>query len=231
MVRPKLSWGGSFRALIAAALVLLGGVGCQEEDGGALRMIFDDTVAGDTAFAPCGTPEDELRATRELLTQINRERTRRGIDSLKRNDTLDKIAAFYACRMIDGNFFSHRDPFDRSRIDTRAQDFGYAFQKVGENLAAGQWSVEQVMREWMDSEGHRNNILDPTYTEVGLSVRLGGKHGIYWVQEFGRPLNERPIDLVAAETTEADQGGGSGESPSDNLSPADFEEAWYLDEY
>jgi len=38
MVRPKLSWGGSFRALIAAALVLLGGVGCQEEDGGALRM-------------------------------------------------------------------------------------------------------------------------------------------------------------------------------------------------
>ena len=221
---------GSCRAIIACALCFVSWTGCQDEDGGALRVIFDDAIAGDTAFAPCATPDDDVRATRDLLNRINRERSRRGADPLKRNSTLDKIADFYACRMIDGGFFAHRDPYDQSRIDTRAQDFGYAFQKVGENLAAGQWSVDQVMREWMDSEGHRTNILDPAYTEVGLSVRLGGKHGIYWVQEFGRPLNERPIELAKSDSDD-EAGGGSGEGRSDNPTPYDFGDGWSLDDY
>ena len=177
---------------------LLAGAACQEDESGALRTIIEDSLVPGAAD-PCVRPADESRLMAELLERVNQERQRRNLPILKRNETLDRIAEFYACRLIDGGFFSHEDPHDKSRIDTRAGDFGYAFQKIGENLGARQYSVEQVMREWMKSPGHRENILDPDFTEIGIALRLGGTHGVYWVQEFGRPLTARSISDVPAE--------------------------------
>ena len=63
----------------------------------------------------------------------------------------------------------------------------YAFYAIGENLAAGQQTPAEVMKVWMDSPAHRDIILDPNWTEVGIAVRVGGEYEIYWVQLFGRP--------------------------------------------
>ena len=70
---------------------------------------------------------------------------------------------------------------------TRADDHGYVFYEVGENLAVGYTSPEDVMVAWMDSDGHRANILHDTYTEMGVAARVALDGQIYWVQEFGDP--------------------------------------------
>ena len=90
--------------------------------------------------------------------------------------------------MIDGGFFGHVDPADDSTVAERAADFGYAFLKIGENLAAGQRSAEEVVAEWMKSPKHRENMLDPAFVEIGIAVKDGGQYGRYWVQELGRAL-------------------------------------------
>ncbi len=196
-------------------VMLMALIGCQESDPGTLRAIMPDNLVGPGVISPCMEAADADRLVQQMLDRVNQERRARDLPPVRRNDTLDQIANFYACRLIDGGFFSHVDPYDDSRIDTRAADFGYAYRKIGENLAAGQISVEQVLRDWMDSAGHRANILDPEFTEIGLAVRLGGQHGVYWVQEFGRPLATgraadspgvmTPVDDDAAPMTPATQ--------------------------
>jgi uncharacterized protein YkwD len=71
----------------------------------------------------------------------------------------------------------------------RAAEFEYEYWMIGENLAAGQTSPEQVVADWMASPGHRENMLGETYTEVGVGLRQGGDYGLYWVLEFGDPLD------------------------------------------
>jgi uncharacterized protein YkwD len=123
----------------------------------------------------------------EVLQLVNRERTARGLAVLTRDATLQAQAEQYACEMIQYDFFAHEDPVTQTTLRDRAEEFGYVFQVIGENLAAGQPSPAEVMRDWMDSEGHRENILDERFTEIGIAVRAGGDYYYYWVQEFGRP--------------------------------------------
>jgi uncharacterized protein YkwD len=68
---------------------------------------------------------------------------------------------------------------------------------VGENLAAGQPTPERAFTDWMNSPSHRDNILDPRFTELGVGVRFGGEYGVYWVQEFGLPATTRQIRTPA----------------------------------
>jgi len=210
----------AYRRIIGSSLIsiLLGlaAVGCQESDPGSLRAIMGDDFAPSLAANPCIRAEDAERLTTQMLERVNQERRKRHLTALRRNDTLDRIADFYACRLIDGGFFSHVDPYDDSRIDTRAGDFGYAYRKIGENLGAGQISVDQVFRDWMRSEGHRDNILDSDFTEIGLAVRLGGTHGVYWVQEFGRPLTT----MIQVDGDESDAQSGGEEAPPESAAPA-----------
>ena len=90
--------------------------------------------------------------------------------------------------MIYYDFFAHENPFTRTELRDRAEEFGYEFQVIGENLAAGQATPAQAMNDWMNSPGHRANILNADFTELGVGIRTGGTYGTYWVQEFGLPL-------------------------------------------
>ena len=137
-----------------------------------------------------------------LLNAVNAERVKHHLRPVRSDPTLDQLADFYACRMIEGGFFGHQDPFDGSTVDVRAVNFGYAYRKVGENLAAGHESVAEVMAHWMSSPLHRANILDPVFTDLGVAVKIGGEYGIYWVEEFGRPLTS-PQDAPEGKTEEA----------------------------
>ena len=85
------------------------------------------------------------------------------------------------------NYFEH-ESLDGREVADRAKSQGYDFQTVGENIAVGQRDVAEVMQGWMNSPGHRENILRPQFTHLGSGVATGdfkGQESIYWTQNFG----------------------------------------------
>ena len=88
--------------------------------------------------------------------------------------------------MRDNNYFSHDSPRYGSPFEM-LQSFGVKYSSAGENIAAGQKNAQQVMNDWMNSSGHRANILNKNYTELGVGFVEGGSYGTYWVQEFVKP--------------------------------------------
>ncbi len=141
-------------------------------------------------FPTCAAPisGDALRG--EILRLVNVERERAGLTPVVHDQTLEDQATQYACEMIHYDFFAHENPFTGTQLRDRAEEFGYEYVMIGENLAAGQSTAAQVMNEWMNSEDHRDNILNPYFTELGVGIRTGGRFGTYWVQEFGQPWEE-----------------------------------------
>jgi len=135
-------------------------------------------------------PSDSDQLAKQVLEAVNAERDKIGLQPLKLSLELSDMAERYADRLIQGDFFAHIDPRNGSSLVARAKASGYTFYKVGENLAAGQRDADSVIKDWMSSPTHRANILDPDFTELGISIRDGGRYGRYWVQEFGRPLGQ-----------------------------------------
>jgi uncharacterized protein YkwD len=140
-------------------------------------------------FPACDEPvqADQWRA--EILSLVNAERERAGLDPVASSVTLTRQATQYACELIQYDFFDHVNPVTGSTLGERARQFGYDYYVVGENLGAGQSTPQQVFRDWMNSPGHRRNVLDPRFVELGVGVAVGGRYRTYWVQEFGRPLS------------------------------------------
>lgn len=134
----------------------------------------------------------------ELINQVleltNAERAKAGLSPLKLNSQLVDAAQDHSSDMAYDDFFNHTG-VDGSNPSDRVQDTGYQYSTVGENIAAGQRTAAEVVEAWMNSPGHRANILNARYTEIGIgyeflendtgSVRY--KH--YWTQVFGTPLN------------------------------------------
>lgn len=158
--------------------------------GSATQTAFEQELA--ERFPSCESPAQEDSWAAEILARVNAERAAEGLDPVIWNDTLAQQATQYACEMIHWDFFDHVNPVTGSTLGDRADEFGYDYSIIGENLAAGQVTPEQAMRDWMDSPGHRANILEPRFTELGIGVRVGGSYGTYWVQEFGRPGLSKP---------------------------------------
>lgn len=182
--------GAYFRVLLVA---LLAGVvvGCSSTAPGSYVRPpdeGDDEAHASAAGSACVTPENVDGVVEYLAARIQAERDREGLAPLLLNPTLNAVADEYACRMISGEFFSHVDPETDSSPGQRVLEAGYDFLTVGENLAAGQRTVDEVLQQWMNSEGHRENILGANWHETGISVRMGGQYGVYWVQIFADPI-------------------------------------------
>lgn len=89
--------------------------------------------------------------------------------------------------MAQKNYFEHVDPAGQSPAD-RVRAVGYQEKLVGENIAYGPKSVEEVVQGWLDSPGHCENIMDPRFAEMGIGLAPGhAKHGLYWVQVLAQP--------------------------------------------
>ena len=129
---------------------------------------------------PASIPTDESVLRAQLLSLINAERAKAHLGPFTTSDSLSLIADYHTSRMIEGNFFAHTDPYDRSTVSGRAGKFDYPYLKIGENLAAGQETPQQVVAEWLASEGHRKVLLDPDFREAGIGVLDGGRYGRYW---------------------------------------------------
>lgn len=143
-------------------------------------------------FPGCQDPAEGTFWKAEVLRLVNVERAARSIDAVAWSPVLAEQATQYACEMIFYNFFDHANPVTGSELRDRAAEFEYDFWIIGENLAAGQRSPVEVVNDWMDSPCHRENLLNPAFTELGIGIRYGGRYGYYWVQEFGRPFSSDP---------------------------------------
>lgn len=131
----------------------------------------------------------EGRAVAEVLAATNRERSAAGLKPLTLNAQLSASAAWMAADMAKNAYFSHSDRHRRAPKD-RITAFGYRdWAMVGENLAGGQESATSVVAAWMKSAGHRANILDTAFTEIGIArvYEPMSPYRYYWVQTFGRP--------------------------------------------
>lgn len=115
----------------------------------------------------------------EVVRLVNVERSKVGQAPLKANWQLSRVARYKSEDMRDKKYFSHTSPTYGSPFDMM-KNFGLTYSAAGENIAMGQVSPAEVMKSWMNSPGHKQNILSPNYTEIGV----GYASGSYWDQMF-----------------------------------------------
>lgn len=121
----------------------------------------------------------------QALSLLNSDRAKSGLPALTLNSSLSNLGDAYAQDMINRNFFSHYNPEGQSPFDRmKAAGIGYTY--AGENLAINT-DVAAAETAFMNSSGHRANILNQNYTQVGLGVRHDAKGSVYVVQEFIKP--------------------------------------------
>jgi len=120
---------------------------------------------------------------KEVVTLTNKERTSRGLKPLTLDTKLSKMARDKSQDMANKNYFSHQSPTYGSPFDMM-KTYNISYTSAGENIAAGQKTPEDVVSAWMNSEGHRENILNPHYTAIGVGYVQGGSYGSYWTQDF-----------------------------------------------
>ncbi len=128
----------------------------------------------------------ETTQAAEILKLVNQERSKAGVPALTLSTKLTDIANTKAKDMADKNYFSHTSPTYGSPFDMLKQ-FGVSYTYAGENIAAGQKTAAEVMNSWMNSSGHKANILNKNYTQLGVGFYRGGEYGTEWVQLFIRP--------------------------------------------
>lgn len=131
----------------------------------------------------------------EVFNLVNRERTRAGVNPLRMyviesgiiagTDYLALIARIKSRDMRDNDYFAHQSPTYGSAGNMLTR-FRVPWRAWGENIAAGQTTPQAVMTAWMNSAGHRRNILDPNFTHLGVGYASGGRYRHYWTQIFVR---------------------------------------------
>jgi uncharacterized protein YkwD len=131
----------------------------------------------------------DVHAVREaMLAIVNAARIVEGSPPLVLDPQLNTAAQAHAQDMLARTYYSHESP-EGSLPRRRVTAAGVSSDLIGENLAAGQTSVENVMEAWLHSSDHRRNILDPRFTHLGVGIAVGSyehKYKVMWVQDFAR---------------------------------------------
>ena len=144
----------------------------------------------------------------KVLDQTNTERVKLGLKPLTFNSTLSKSAQLKADDMFTNNYWAHTSPEGKSPWDF-FNNAGYEYSVAGENLAKDFYDTEGLLKAWMNSPTHRENIINPKYQEIGIGVVngiLGGVKTTLVVQHFGTPRNgvvlaSVPPDDIAVESS------------------------------
>ncbi|AZB42601.1 hypothetical protein CEF21_10040 [Bacillus sp. FJAT-42376] len=116
----------------------------------------------------------------QVVELTNKEREKQGLKPLAVDENLSKVAKEKSADMQKNNYFDHNSPTYGSPFDMMKK-FGIQYQTAGENIAMGQKSPEEVVQAWMNSEGHRKNIMNPEFTHIGVGHVAEGN---YWTQQF-----------------------------------------------
>lgn len=135
------------------------------------------------AVQPTQAPSNLSDMEQEVLTLVNKVRSENGLSPLAWADDVANVARAHSKDMIDRSFFSHTNPDGLSPFD-RLNNNGISFRSAAENIAYGQRTAEAVMDAWMNSSGHRANILNKNVTEIGIGAAKNQNGTIYWTQVF-----------------------------------------------
>jgi uncharacterized protein YkwD len=140
------------------------------------------TPARTTAKPPSGNASYEA----QVVTLVNQQRATAGCPALTVDSRLTTAARGHSQDMATRNYFDHNTP-DGVTPWTRINNAGYKFSQAAENIAEGQSTPASVMDAWMNSEGHRANILNCGLRNIGVGLAYNGSHTPYWTQDFGTP--------------------------------------------
>ena len=145
-----------------------------------------------------------------VLELVNQARSEEGLAPLTLNEQLNIAADSHSQSMAVNDFFSHQDPTDNSSGGDRIEETGYEWSFWGENVAAGYSTPEQVVDGWLNSPGHRANILNENFTEIGIGYEFleddtgNINYNHYWTQVFAQPLPGSNDDPLLSNTLVSD---------------------------
>ncbi|MGM9551819.1 MAG: S-layer homology domain-containing protein [Clostridia bacterium] len=126
------------------------------------------------------TDSSEIAFRKAVVTLVNEIRNDYGLNQLSENPDLAKVAQMKAEDMQNNDYFDHQSPTYGSPFDMM-DEFGISYISAGENIAKGQSTPQEVVDSWMNSMGHRENILDPSYDQIGIGYSADED---IWVQMF-----------------------------------------------
>ncbi|HAT4370391.1 sporulation protein [Clostridioides difficile] len=129
------------------------------------------------------TSESFSAYQKEVVDLVNIERAKAGLNPLTLDSSISNVATKKSQDMIDDNYFSHNSPTYGSPFDM-LKKFGISYKTAGENIAMGQKTPKEVVNAWMNSEGHRKNIMNPNFSKIGVGVAQKSGGSIYWTQIF-----------------------------------------------
>ncbi|MEM9922226.1 MAG: CAP domain-containing protein [Cyanobacteria bacterium P01_D01_bin.50] len=158
-------------------------------------IVLNESISvPDTPAAPTPQSASTSPSTNPLIDEVvaltNTYRIQEGLQPLALNASLSNAAQSHSVDMAVNDFFSHQGS-NGTTVGTRTAAAGYESPYVGENIAAGYITAEEVVRGWMNSPGHRENILNPNYQEIGIGYHYlendTGEinYNTYWTQNFG----------------------------------------------
>ena len=134
---------------------------------------------GDRVTIP-GQDAGVLAYEEEVIRLVNEVREKNGLKPLTKNWELCRVARYKSQDMVENRYFSHTSPTYGSPFQMM-KDFGLRYRTAGENIAFGQRTPQEVMNAWMNSSGHRANILNPSFSQIGVGYAANGR---YWTQMF-----------------------------------------------
>ena len=117
---------------------------------------------------------------RQVVDLTNEQRRKNGLAALQLDTQLSQVAQTKSQDMQKNGYFSHTSPTYGSPFDMM-RDFGVSYRTAGENIAQGQRTPQEVVNAWMNSAGHRQNILNGNFTHIGVGYEASGNH---WTQMF-----------------------------------------------
>lgn len=139
----------------------------------------DLIYTGDKLYIP--TKDSQVTAyEKEVVRLVNQERSKHGLSPLTSDWQLSRVARYKSQDMRDNGYFSHTSPTYGSPFEMM-KSFGISYRTAGENIARGQRTPLEVVNAWMSSSGHRANILNKSFTRIGVGYVLEGN---YWTQMF-----------------------------------------------
>jgi uncharacterized protein YkwD len=186
----------------SSTILLIRKSGCRTvmdqgmHDVGVYQRGVDSWLVLASAYVVPARSQAPVLASRalQLVNEVRARGTRCGERSfgpappVKLSTTLGTVAYGHASDMAVHNYFEHQDLAGHSPAD-RVRAVGYQEKLVGENIAYGPKSADEVVQGWLDSPGHCENIMDPRFAEMGIAYATGqaSKHGLYWVQVLAAP--------------------------------------------
>ena len=150
-----------------------------------VKPIYPNSSGGGNSSGGSGSSTTTTNLTSdelEVFNLINAQRTKNGLSALKIDSEVQNVARIKAQDMVNNNYFSHNSPIYGSPFDM-LKSFKVSYKTAGENIA-GNSSNSAAVNAWMNSSGHKANILNSSFNYTGIGVVTGSKYGNIYVQMF-----------------------------------------------